>query len=77
MATIKKSAGTFKTFLEGGDAIFGGGARCSRGFNVVNADGAPAFLTAGHCGVAAEASGRRRRAAQPIATVDAASHLPR
>ncbi len=53
MATIKKTQGTFKTFVEGGDAIFAGGARCSLGFNVVTGDGTPGFLTAGHCGVAA------------------------
>ncbi|KFG06508.1 protease [Streptomyces scabiei] len=72
MATIKKSAGTFKPFLEGGDAIFGGGARCSAGFNVVNAEGAPAFLTAGHCGVA-EAEWSEEEGGAPIATVDAAT----
>ncbi|GAA0453371.1 S1 family peptidase [Streptomyces sp. NPDC046215] len=33
----------------GGSAIFGAGARCSLGFNVT-VQGAPAFLTAGHCG---------------------------
>ncbi|GAB2617315.1 S1 family peptidase [Streptomyces capparidis] len=38
---------------DGGDAIFGGGVRCSLGFNVT-VDGAPAFLTAGHCGDAAD-----------------------
>lgn len=54
MARIEKSAGEFRTFLEGGDAIFGGGSRCSLGFNVTTDDGAPGFLTAGHCGVAAE-----------------------
>ncbi|WP_028812783.1 S1 family peptidase [Streptomyces flavidovirens] len=54
MARIQKSGGEFKTFLEGGDAIFGGGARCSLGFNVTTQDGSPGFLTAGHCGVAAE-----------------------
>ncbi|MFF6782932.1 alpha-lytic protease prodomain-containing protein [Streptomyces sp. NPDC012510] len=72
MATIKKSAGTFKTFLEGGDAIFGGGARCSAGFNVLNAEGAPAFLTAGHCGVA-EAEWSEEEGGAPIGTVDAAT----
>ncbi|MCC9711096.1 S1 family peptidase [Streptomyces sp. MNU76] len=72
MATIKKSAGTFKPFLEGGDAIFGGGARCSAGFNVVNAEGAPAFLTAGHCGVA-EAEWSEEENGAPIGTVDAAT----
>ncbi|MGW7051052.1 S1 family peptidase [Streptomyces sp. NPDC054887] len=54
MARIEKSGGEFRTFLEGGDAIFGGGARCSLGFNVTTQDGSPGFLTAGHCGVAAE-----------------------
>ncbi|MFE7384363.1 S1 family peptidase [Streptomyces zhihengii] len=52
-ADIKRSAGAFTLFLEGGDAIFGGGARCSLGFNVTTDAGAPGFLTAGHCGVAA------------------------
>ncbi len=37
----------------GGDAIFGGQFRCSLGFNV-DAGGTPAFITAGHCGVAAD-----------------------
>ncbi|MCZ4512796.1 S1 family peptidase, partial [Streptomyces sp. ActVer] len=72
MATIKKSAGTFKTFVEGGDAIFGGGARCSLGFNVVADDGSPAFLTAGHCGVAA-AEWSDSEAGAPIGTVEAAT----
>ncbi|MBX9392189.1 S1 family peptidase [Streptomyces sp. TRM72054] len=71
MATIQKSAGTFKTFASGGDAIFGGGSRCSLGFNVTAGDGSPAFLTAGHCGVAvAEWSDAQNGA--PIATVDQA-----
>ncbi|MGW1894564.1 S1 family peptidase [Streptomyces sp. NPDC002004] len=51
---IHKSAGQFKPFVSGGDAIFGGNARCSLGFNVTTSDGKPAFLTAGHCGVAAK-----------------------
>ena len=72
MATIKKSAGTFKTFLSGGDAIFAGGARCSAGFNVTAGDGTPAFLTAGHCGVAAE-QWSDAEGGQPIATVDQAT----
>jgi streptogrisin D len=70
MATVKKSAGTFKPFLEGGDAIFGGGARCSAGFNVTNADGTPGFLTAGHCGVV-EAEWSEEEGGAPIGTVDA------
>ncbi|WAX76503.1 S1 family peptidase [Streptomyces sp. KMM 9044] len=71
MATIKKSAGTFRTFASGGDAIFSGGARCSLGFNVTADDGAPAFLTAGHCAVAAEEWSDVQNG-QPIATVDQA-----
>ncbi|WP_405610206.1 S1 family peptidase [Streptomyces sp. NBC_01511] len=54
VARIQKSAGEFTPFLAGGDAIFGGGARCSLGFNVTTQEGTPGFLTAGHCGVAAE-----------------------
>ncbi|MFF8812552.1 S1 family peptidase [Streptomyces pactum] len=45
---VRRSAGAFRTFIEGGDAIWGGGGRCSLGFNVVK-DGQPYFLTAGHC----------------------------
>ncbi|MER5469880.1 S1 family peptidase [Streptomyces sp. NPDC002685] len=72
VATLKKSAGTFKTFVDGGDAIFGGGARCSLGFNVTAGDGSPAFLTAGHCGVAA-AKWSDAQDGAPIATVDQAT----
>ncbi|WP_318215750.1 S1 family peptidase [Streptomyces sp. SCL15-6] len=71
MATLRKSGGTFKTLVSGGDAVFGGGARCSLGFNVTAADGSPAFLTAGHCGVAAE-QWSDAQGGQPIATVDQA-----
>ncbi|GGT22687.1 S1 family peptidase [Streptomyces chromofuscus] len=71
MATIQKSAGTFKTFASGGDAIFGGGSRCSLGFNVTAGDGSPAFLTAGHCGVAV-AEWSDAQGGAPIATVDQA-----
>jgi streptogrisin D len=71
MATVRKSAGTFKTFASGGDAIFGGGARCSLGFNVTAGDGSPAFLTAGHCGVAAD-QWSDAQGGRPIATVDQA-----
>ncbi|MGC9496046.1 S1 family peptidase [Streptomyces sp. WG7] len=71
MAAIKKSEGTFKTFASGGDAVFGGGARCSLGFNVTTGDGSPAFLTAGHCGVA-EDRWSDAQGGQPIATVDQA-----
>ncbi len=71
MATIRRSAGTFTTFVSGGDAVFGGGARCSLGFNVTAGDGSPAFLTAGHCGVAA-AQWSDAQGGRPIATVDRA-----
>ncbi|MQY34182.1 Streptogrisin-D [Streptomyces sp. RB17] len=75
MATLKKSAGTFKTFVSGGDAIFAqtqqGGVRCSLGFNVTASDGSPAFLTAGHCGVAAKDWSDSQNG-QPVATVDQA-----
>jgi len=71
MATVKKSAGTFRTFASGGDAIFSGGARCSLGFNVTAGDGSPAFLTAGHCGVAAD-QWSDAQGGQAIATVDQA-----
>ncbi|MFD9498650.1 S1 family peptidase [Streptomyces sp. NPDC060035] len=47
-AELSKSAGEFKPLIAGGDAIWGGGGRCSLGFNVVKG-GEPYFLTAGHC----------------------------
>jgi streptogrisin D len=76
MATVKKSADTFKTFVSGGDAIFSqvdnGTVRCSLGFNVTASDGSPAFLTAGHCGVAAK-QWSDSETGQPIATVDQAT----
>ncbi|MFJ7997841.1 S1 family peptidase [Streptomyces sp. NPDC096310] len=72
VARIKRSAGEFKPLAAGGDAIFGGGARCSLGFNVVTADGAPGFLTAGHCGVAA-AEWADAQDGQPIATIQDAT----
>ncbi|WP_447036512.1 S1 family peptidase [Streptomyces sp. DSM 118878] len=48
-AELKHSKGEYKAFIAGGDAIWGGGSRCSLGFNVVKG-GEPYFLTAGHCG---------------------------
>jgi len=76
MATVKRSSGTFKTLVSGGDAIFaqadGGTVRCSLGFNVTASDGSPAFLTAGHCGVAAK-QWSDSETGQPIATVDQAT----
>jgi streptogrisin D len=47
---IQKVAGTFSTRVEGGDAIWGSGYRCSLGFNVRSSSGYYYFLTAGHCG---------------------------
>ncbi len=72
MASVKRSAGTFKTFAEGGDAIFGGGSRCSLGFNVTTESGDPGFLTAGHCGVAAKEWSETQDGA-PVATVQDAT----
>ncbi|MFJ7962468.1 S1 family peptidase [Streptomyces sp. NPDC096324] len=69
-ARIEKSAGRFAPLVAGGDAIFAQRSRCSLGFNVVK-NGAPAFLTAGHCAVGNRNwSDRPGRA--PIATVQAA-----
>ncbi|WP_329458137.1 S1 family peptidase [Streptomyces sp. NBC_01497] len=50
-AVLERNPGRLSVFLSGGDAIWGDGARCSLGFNVVKA-GVPYFLTAGHCGKA-------------------------
>jgi streptogrisin B len=46
---IKHERGVFRPLLSAGDAIFGGGFRCSLGFNVVQGS-TTYFLTAGHCG---------------------------
>ena len=48
MARTERVAGTFSTFIQGGDAIYGGGSRCSLGFNV-RSGSTYYFLTAGHC----------------------------
>ena len=45
----ERVAGTFRKYISGGDAIYGGAYRCSLGFNVRNSAGAYFFLTAGHC----------------------------
>ncbi|MEV5599779.1 S1 family peptidase [Streptomyces sp. NPDC052496] len=52
----------------GGSAIFGGNARCSLGFNVT-VQGAPAFLTAGHCGKGSATWSADQAGAQPLGTV--------
>jgi streptogrisin B len=46
---VRRAAGVFTKLLSGGDAIYGGGYRCSLGFNVVSGS-TYYFLTAGHCG---------------------------
>lgn len=45
---VKRMKGELKPVLSGGDAVYGGGYRCSLGFNVLK-DDEPYFLTAGHC----------------------------
>ena len=62
------NAGAGSAGLDGGDAIFGGGARCSLGFNV-SVDGAPGFLTAGHCGNASKTWSADEAGAQQVGTV--------
>ncbi|MEU9486140.1 S1 family peptidase, partial [Streptomyces decoyicus] len=52
----------------GGSAIFGGNARCSLGFNVT-VKGAPAFLTAGHCGNDSKTWTADQGGSQPLGTV--------
>jgi streptogrisin D len=68
VARLRRTPGELSLFAEGGDAIFAGGGRCSLGFNVVTGDGAPGFLTAGHCGVIAEEWSDEQGGA-PIGTV--------
>ncbi|MFI6849476.1 S1 family peptidase [Kitasatospora sp. NBC_00085] len=46
---IQHIAGVLTPLLAAGDAIYGGGYRCSLGFNVVSGN-TYYFLTAGHCG---------------------------
>jgi len=46
---IKHTAGKFTKLIQGGDAIWGSGYRCSLGFNVTDGS-ANYFITAGHCG---------------------------
>ncbi|MFG3715005.1 S1 family peptidase [Micromonospora sp. NPDC047730] len=46
---IERASGVFTPLLSAGDAIYGGGYRCSLGFNVVSGS-TYYFLTAGHCG---------------------------
>ncbi|MCM2577212.1 S1 family peptidase [Streptomyces meridianus] len=46
---FERAKGVFTPLLSAGDAIYGGGYRCSLGFNVVSGS-TYYFLTAGHCG---------------------------
>ncbi|MGC1214068.1 MAG: S1 family peptidase [Micromonospora sp.] len=46
---IDRAHGVFRPLLSAGNAIYGGGYRCSLGFNVVKGS-TYYFLTAGHCG---------------------------
>ncbi|MGH3728454.1 MAG: S1 family peptidase [Micromonosporaceae bacterium] len=46
---IERVRGAIGTHISGGDGIFGGGTRCTLGFNVASGTGAQYFLTAGHC----------------------------
>jgi streptogrisin D len=46
---LERMPGTLTHYIQGGDAIYTGGARCSLGFNVQNSSGQRFFLTAGHC----------------------------
>ncbi|NUT32465.1 MAG: S1 family peptidase [Hamadaea sp.] len=46
---VERMAGVLTKYLNGGQAIYGGGYRCSLGFNVRDAAGNYFFLTAGHC----------------------------
>jgi streptogrisin D len=48
-ASLETVPGSLSPTISGGDAIYGGGYRCSLGFNVQNSSGAYFFLTAGHC----------------------------
>lgn len=49
-ARLEFVAGEFRSFISGGEAIYGGGSRCSLGFNAQDSSGQQYFVTAGHCG---------------------------
>jgi streptogrisin B len=48
---LERLAGELRPLLSGGDPVYGGGYRCSLGFNV-HAGSVAYYLTAGHCGQA-------------------------
>ncbi|MDK1474081.1 S1 family peptidase [Streptomyces sp. 549] len=47
-ARLTRVEGTYSSEVNGGDAVWAGGSRCSAAFNVAR-DGVRYFLTAGHC----------------------------
>ena len=49
-ARLEAAPGKLEPMITGGDAIYGGGSRCSLGFNARNSAGQAFFVTAGHCG---------------------------
>ncbi|MGW1052642.1 S1 family peptidase [Streptomyces sp. NPDC002521] len=70
---VRRAATAFKPLIAGGDAIWGSGVRCSLGFNV-SVNGAPYFLTAGHCGNASSTWSDSQGGGEVGQTVD--SHFP-
>lgn len=46
---VERMSGVLTKYINGGQAIYGGGYRCSLGFNVRDGAGNYYFLTAGHC----------------------------
>ena len=48
IARLESSSGTLRPMISGGDAVYGGGSRCSLGFNVRKGS-LRYLLTAGHC----------------------------
>jgi streptogrisin C len=60
---------TTDPYLDGGDAIYLGGGRCSAGFNLRNGSGQGFVLLAGHCGTAGTAtSGHDGNGIGPVVT---------
>lgn len=46
---IERTPGKLQPLINGGDAIYTSGSRCSLGFNVKNGSGRDYLVTAGHC----------------------------
>lgn len=72
-ARLARTSARLRPLISGGDAIWGQGLRCSLGFNVHDANGSPALLTAGHCGVATNDWWADSGNSQHIATTQAAN----